>query len=51
MFGTVWGGGWVNENCVRLDPEKRILGRPSAWLIEVRLIVGLSTPLSEGVDT
>ena len=34
----------MNGNSVGLDPEKRILGCPSAWLMRNRLIIELSTP-------
>ena len=50
IFSTGWGGGWINGNSVGLDPEKRILGCPSAWLIRIRLIIELSTPKLGGVD-
>ena len=51
MFGTVWGGGRINGNCVGLDPEKRILGCPSTRLMRMRLVIELSTPKLEGMDT
>ena len=50
MFGTVWGG--VDKRkfwC--LDPEKRILGCPSAWLMRIGLIIEFSTPKLGGVGT
>ena len=52
IFGTVWGGGgWTNGNSVGLDPEKRILGCPSAWLIRNSLIIEFSTPKLGGLGT
>ena len=50
IFGTVWGGG-TNGNSVGLDPEKRILGCPGAWLMRIRLIVEFSTLKLGGVGT
>ena len=50
IFSTVWGGG-TNGNSVGLDPEKCILGCPSAWLMRIRLIIQLSTPKLGGVGT
>ena len=43
IFGT-FGGGWMNGSSVGLDPQKRILGCPSAWLMRIRLVTELSTP-------
>ena len=34
----------MNGNSVGLDPEKRILGCISAWLMRIRLIIELNTP-------
>ena len=56
IFGTVLGGGGgggggASGNSVGLDPEKRILGCPSAWWMRIRLIIELSTPKLGGVDT
>ena len=51
IFGTVWGGGGVNGNSVGLDPEKHILGCPSAWMMRIRLIIEFSTPKIGGVGT
>ena len=44
-------GGWINVNSVGLDPEKRVLGCPSAWLMRNRLIIESSTPKLGGVGT
>ena len=45
IFGTVpGGGGWINGNYAGLDPEKRILGWPVAWLMRTGLIIEFSTP-------
>ena len=44
IFGTVWGGEGRNGTFVGLDPVKRILGCPSAWLLRIRLTVEFSTP-------
>ena len=49
IFSTVWGGGWINGNSVGLDPEKCILGCPSAWLMRIRLKIELSNPKLGGV--
>ena len=51
IFSTVWGGGGINGNSVGLDPEKCILGCPSAWLMRIRLIIELSTLKLGGVGT
>ena len=51
IFSTVLGGGGTNGNSVGLDPEKCILGCPSAWLVRIRLIIDLSTPKLGGVGT
>ena len=51
IFGTVLGGGGVNRNSDGLDPEKHILGCPSAWLMRIRLIIEFSTPKIGGVGT
>ena len=51
ILSTVWeGGGWINGNSVGLDPEERILGCYSAWLMRTRLIMELSTPKLGGVN-
>ena len=51
-FAHRFGGeGWINGNSVRLDPEKRILGCPSAWLMKMMLIIEFSTLKSGGVGT
>ena len=34
-----------------LTLKKRILGCPSAWLVEIELIIEFSTPELGGVDT
>ena len=44
FFSTVPGAGWINGNSVGLDPEERIIGCPSAWLIRMRLTIELRTP-------
>ena len=41
----------MNGNSVGRDPEKRILGWPSAWLMRIRLIIEFSTPKLGGVGT
>ena len=41
----------MNGNSVGLDPEKRILGCPSTWLMRIRLIIEFSTPEIGGVVT
>ena len=46
IFGTAFLGGGMNGESVGLDPEKRILGWPSAWLIGTRLIIEFSSPES-----
>ena len=51
IFSTVWGGGWINGNSVGLDPEKCILGCPSAWLMRMSFIIKFSTPKLGGVGT
>ena len=51
IFGTVWGGGWMNGNSVSLDPEKRILGCPSAWLMGISLRNEFCIPKLGGVGT
>ena len=51
IFGTVLGGGGASGNSVGLNPEKRILGCPSAWLMRIELIIELSTPKLGEVDT
>ena len=52
IFSTVWGGGvWINGNSVGLDPEKRILGCPSAWLMRTKLMMEFSAPKLGGVGT
>ena len=33
---------WINRNSVGVDPEKRILGCSTAWLMENRLIIEIS---------
>ena len=51
IFSTVWGGGWINGNSVGLDPEKCILGCPSALLMRIRLIIEFSTLKLGGMGT
>ena len=51
IFSTVWGGGWINGNSVGLDPEKCILGCPSALLMGIRLIIEFSTLKLGGMGT
>ena len=51
IFSTVWGAGWINGNSVCLDPDKRILGCPSAWLMRAKLIIEFNTPKLGGVGT
>ena len=51
FFGTLWGGGGANGNSVGLEPEKWILGCPSAWLQRIRLIIKFGIPKSGGVGT
>ena len=41
------GGGWINGSSVGLDSKKRILGYPSAWLMENSLLMLPSTPKIE----
>ena len=44
IFGTSeGGGGWINRNSVGLDPEKRILGSPSTWLMKRSVGMEFST--------
>ena len=42
-FQHLLGGGWTSRNSVGLDPEKRILGCPSALLMIIRFIIEFST--------
>ena len=43
IFGTSEGGGWINGTSVGLDPEKRILGSPSTWLMKRSVCMESST--------
>ena len=51
IFGTVWGGGWMNGNSVSPDPQKRILGCPSAWWMIISLLIEFSIPKLGGLGT
>ena len=51
IFGTVSWGVWINENSVGLGPEERILGRPGAWLMGIRLKMEFSIPKIRQVGT
>ena len=51
IFGTVLERGWINGNSVGLDPEKCVLGCPSALLMGIRLIIEFSTLKLGGMGT
>ena len=51
IFGTVLERGLMNGNSVGLDPEKCVLGCPSAWLMRMSFIIKFSTPKLGWVGT